>query len=78
MTLLTTRQVAERMAIDVGKVTRWIKAGELKAIDVSQTRGGKPRYRIPENELERFIHSRSTLPSKPSKRNRRTTKRVYT
>lgn len=40
-----------------------IKEGELDAVDVSLNRGGKPRYRISRDSLDRFLLLRSAGPS---------------
>lgn len=59
MKMLTTRQAAECLGVSTAKVTAWIRAGQLAAIDVSAQPGtGKPRYRISEEDLARFLKSR--------------------
>lgn len=68
---LTARQYAQRLGIDVGKVLAWIHSGELRAVDVSQYRSGRPRWRIPVDAIAAFEQARSTRPAaKPGRRRR--------
>lgn len=78
MNYLTPRELAERLKVDPGKVTAWIRSGQLLATDISLNPGiGKARYRISETEADRFLRSRTQHPRAP--KNRRTRiKRVYT
>jgi excisionase family DNA binding protein len=55
-TLLSVENVARRVRVHVDSVHRWIRAGELVAIDL----GGAAGYRIAPAELERFIAERTT------------------
>jgi excisionase family DNA binding protein len=55
-TLLTVEDVAKRLAVHVDSVRRWIRNGELQAIDL----GGAAGYRIPQAELDRFMRERLT------------------
>lgn len=68
---LTVAEVAETLGVDANKVLRWIKAGELRAIDVSQKRGVKPRWRIAPADLELFETRRSNTLSIVPKQERR-------
>ena len=69
--LKTTRQVAERLAVNVDKVLGLIHAGELVAIDVSQRAGGRPRYRIDPADLAAFEQRRRVRPPNSQPRRRR-------
>lgn len=74
---LTPPEVAELWGISPDKILAWIRSGELRAIDASTTRGGRPRYLIDVGDLAAFERSRSTTPvpaSKPAKRRRQPTK----
>jgi excisionase family DNA binding protein len=71
--LKTTRQVAERLAVNVDKVLGLIHAGELVAIDVSQRAGGRPRYRIDPADLAAFEQRRRVRSPSPQPRRRRRT-----
>ena len=70
----TVPQVAERLQVSRHKVLRWIAAGELAATDLSQSRVERPRYRIREAELSRFLNGRQATPS-PAKPRADTSKR---
>jgi len=48
----TTEEVAQQLRVDAATVRKWIRSGELAAIDV----GGE--YRIPESSLQEFIKKR--------------------
>ena len=47
-------EVAERLRVDPETVRRWLRAGKLRGMLLSQQGG----YRIPESELRRFISER--------------------
>ena len=57
--MLTLTQVAERFDVSPETVSAWIRSGELAAVNVSA--GKVPRYRIEEQDLERFLQSRQTI-----------------
>jgi excisionase family DNA binding protein len=57
---LSPPQVAKQLGIDAAKVIRWIRAGELRAIDVAARRGGRPRWRISTADLEAFLRFRQS------------------
>lgn len=68
---LTVAEVAERYSVDPHTVLLWIKRGELRAIDVSRNRGGKPRWRISAEALATFELCRTANPPPPKARRRR-------
>jgi excisionase family DNA binding protein len=69
---LTTRQVSEILAVDIGKVTDWIAVGDLHAVNVAKVRGVRARWRIPKESLEAFIASRGNRTTEaPAPRARR-------
>lgn len=67
----TPPKLAERLGVSPEKVLTWIKNGELRAVDVSESRGGRPRWRIAESDIELFLTRRSVSPATPIKRTRR-------
>jgi excisionase family DNA binding protein len=74
--LLTTRQVADRCGVDVGKIGRWIRSGQLSAVDVAENQGGRPRWRISQEAIEAFLARRQSPPAvTPPKR--RATRAAY-
>jgi excisionase family DNA binding protein len=68
----SVRDICDRYAVGEHTVLRWIRNGELKAIDVSRRLGGKPRWRITAEALAAFEQLRTPSPPPPPvKRNRR-------
>jgi excisionase family DNA binding protein len=72
--IMTPPQVAELMGVNPGKVLTWIRRGELRAVNVSQS--FRPRYRITPEDLETFKRGRGVNP--PPKRVRRSVYRGKT
>jgi len=54
---LSPPQVAERYGVKPEKVIRWIRSGQLRAVNVSD--GMRPRYRIPADALIEFEQRRA-------------------
>ncbi len=52
---LRVPEVANRLRVDPETVRRWLRAGKLHGVLISQQGG----YRVPESELQRFIAERS-------------------
>ena len=70
----TPPQLAEMWGISPDKVVGFIKAGELKAIDISSNRGSvRPRYLIDQRDIEVFELARAVVPpaAKTKRRPRR-------
>jgi len=68
---LTVKQTAERYSVKAHTVLAWIRRGELAAVDVSSARGGRPRWRITREALDRFELARTATPTPPRKRRRK-------
>jgi hypothetical protein len=68
---LTPPQVGRLLGVKASKVGLWIRSGELKAVDVSERRGGRPRWKIPPESLTAFFAARSSRPSLPQVRRRK-------
>ena len=69
---LTTRQVAEMLSVDIGKVGDWLAAGDLVGVNVAKVSGGiRPRWRISRQALEAFLAARQTHQPVPAPRRRR-------
>ena len=63
---LTPPQFARLLAIRVEKVIDWIHSGELRASNVAANPNGlRPRWRIPREEVQRFLLLRSNAPAPP-------------
>lgn len=73
---LSVRDIAERYAVSQHTILGWIRAGELRAIDVSRTLGGRPRWRVSEDALAAFEALRTPTPAPATKRRRRQTNQV--
>jgi excisionase family DNA binding protein len=52
----TVQELAERLEVAEATVRRWIKSGELRAIDIGKG------WRIAESDLARFLEARETTP----------------
>lgn len=70
---LTPPQIAKELRIRESKVAAWIRSGELIAVDVSERRAGRPRWRIRRDDLDAFLGRRQSQPPspKPIRRRRR-------
>ena len=60
-TKVTPPQLARRWGVAPEKVVAWIRAGELRAMDASTCRGGRPRYLIDETDVLLFEKSRAVV-----------------
>ncbi|MFH1265791.1 MAG: helix-turn-helix domain-containing protein [Planctomycetota bacterium] len=69
--MLTPRQIADSHAVPVDSVYAWIRSGQLVAVDVSVSPGGKPRWRIDPSDLEVFTAGRTSRPTPKPRRRRR-------
>jgi len=57
MTYLSPPQVAKQLQVGRDKVLNWIRSGELKAANVSDS--FRPRYRIAPASLDLFLAGRT-------------------
>jgi hypothetical protein len=53
--------VAKLWGVSPDKVLAWIRSGELRAIDASGRRGGRPRYLIDVADLAAFEKTREAM-----------------
>jgi hypothetical protein len=58
----TPPQLAEEFGVDADKILGWIRSGQLVAVDMVATQGGRPRYRISAEEAQAFQKRRSSAP----------------
>ncbi len=66
------KEVREMYGVGEHTVLRWIRAGELKAIDVSPKTGSRPKWRITQAALDAFEALRGTsAPAPPTTRRRK-------
>ena len=52
----TPPEVAEWLRVRTDKVRGWIKSGELAAVDVSESIGGRPRWRIFQDDVNKIVY----------------------
>ena len=66
-THITVKHLAEQMGVPQPKVLAWIRAGHLRALDVSADPArGRPRWRIPVEAIKEFEEARANRqPAKP-------------
>lgn len=72
----TVKQAAETLGIEEENVLAAIHSGELSAVNVAKNpKGQRPRWRIAESSLGRFLLSRrnAAAPQPPKPRTTRTT-----
>jgi excisionase family DNA binding protein len=67
----TVTEIVARLQVDRRTVLAWIRAGELRAINVVRAPGGQPRYRVTPEELADFEERRQEQPSPTRARPRR-------
>ncbi len=70
-TKVTPPELARQWGIDVAKVLKWIKSGELRAVNLATRRDGRPRYAIDQADIAIFEASRAVQPPTPRMRRRR-------
>jgi excisionase family DNA binding protein len=68
---LTPPEVARRLRVSADKVRSWIMRGELRAVNVADRVGGRPRWRIALEAVEEFERRRAALSARPKGRRRR-------
>ena len=70
---LTPPQLARQLRIEPPKVIAWINRGELRAVNVADRTGGRPRWRISPDAVDEFMRPReSKTPAPTVKRPKRT------
>ena len=69
--LQTPPQLAAKWGIDCHKILQWIRSGELRAVNLATTVGGRPRYRIDSTDAEVFLARRAAGPTPKAPRRRR-------
>ena len=70
--MYTVRELCERFGVTEHTVLAWIRAGELRAVNVGRKSGArKPRWRVSQAALDAFEALRTaTLPQPPATRRR--------
>lgn len=70
----TPNDIASALQAKVDKVYSLIATGQLSAVNISERRGGRPRWRISDEDLQQFLRSRQSVkPTPPTRRRKRQT-----
>jgi hypothetical protein len=56
-------EIAKLYGVSVQKILAWIRNQELRAVDISQRRGAKPRWVVYAEDLAEFERRRSSTPN---------------
>lgn len=59
---LSVPMVARQIGVADQKVLKWIKTGELRAVNLATSPHNRPRYSIDVDDLEAFERSRQVIP----------------
>ena len=70
---MTPPAVAERYGVEPAKILTWIRSGELRAVNVATTTGGRPRWKVSPADLALFEAARAAGPTPKVTRRRRKT-----
>jgi excisionase family DNA binding protein len=62
----TVRDIARRYRVGEDTVRRWIRSGELAAINTARVRCGKPRFVVTPEALEKFERARQAETTTPN------------
>ena len=69
---LTVSEIAKRYRVGEERVRGWIRRGELLALNVADSKCGRPRFVVLPESLERFERGRAAAtPNKPAPRHKR-------
>jgi hypothetical protein len=68
---LTPPEIARRYGVATAKVVRWIRDGELAALNLANRGCTRPRYSVTPEALEAFERARTVVPSGPGENNRK-------
>jgi excisionase family DNA binding protein len=69
--MLTPPEVARRLRVNPDKVLRWIRSGELRAVNLAAGPAGRPRWRVDAADLAVFDARRSARPAPAARRRKR-------
>lgn len=59
---LTVPQLARQFGVAEKKILDWIRAGELRAVNLARKPNGRPRYAIDVVDIEAFERGRQVVP----------------
>jgi transposase len=70
--MYTVHDIQKRYGVRVHTVLQWIRAGELRAVNVARKVGARrPRWRVSQEAVEAFEQLRSSTPPPPRARRRK-------
>lgn len=67
----TPNALARRLGVKPQKVLAWIARGELRAVNLADHTGGRPRWKILPEALAEFFASRQSSPAPAPRRRKR-------
>jgi Helix-turn-helix domain len=67
---LNPPQIARKLSVKPHAVGKWIRSGELAAVDLSERRGKRPRWRVSQEAFQAFLEARSNRKPTPAPRRR--------
>lgn len=70
-TWITPPELAAEMGVSRDKILYWIHSGELRAVDITKTRGGRNKFRIERESIDEFKKLRENNASPKIPRRRR-------
>jgi hypothetical protein len=73
---LTVPIVARMLGVADRKVLGWIRAGELRAVNLARTPHGRPRYAVDVDDLAAFERARAVIPDGAESTTRRLRRRA--
>jgi hypothetical protein len=66
------RDLCRRWRVGLDRIMGWIRRGELRALDMSSSRSGRPRFVVTPESLAEFEARRTTTPPPKTVRKKRT------
>ena len=73
---LSPPTIAKRLGVAPEKVHHWIRSGQLRAVNIATNLGGRARWAVHPDDLERFLAARQATPPAPRPQRRRIEKPV--
>lgn len=65
-TYLTPAEIARAMGVNQGKVVAWIRAGELRGINIAANTDTRPKFRVKPEDLAAFEDRRAAASVAPA------------
>lgn len=66
--MFSPAEVAEKLGVTRDKVMRWIRSGELVAVNLATSMLTRPRFRVQQCELDAFLNRRKVQVATPTPR----------